>query len=74
MSEPLKSGAMYSTELASTSEERRGIGINRWLYALVAFCKYQEEEQIKKQNKFMLSNIVFQELYDEITEILPSLM
>ena len=51
MSTPLKSGAEYMTEVCSSEDERRGIGLNRWLYAMAEFCKYQQKEEVKKQNQ-----------------------
>ncbi len=36
---PLKSGAMYGTELASSDVDCRGGGLNRWMQALLEFGK-----------------------------------
>ena len=51
LGQPQSSGAVYMTEYHSRKEERRGIATNRWLYALVLYCKYQKEEQIKKTER-----------------------
>ena len=70
---PLKSGAMYGTELASSDVERRGVGLNRWMYALLEFCKYQKQDMTMKQNKYMLQDKIYIELYDEIDNLQPLL-
>ena len=43
-SQPLKSGAMYMTELGAKETERRGIGVKRWLKADLDYCVYQLDE------------------------------
>lgn len=72
-STPLRSGAMYMTELSSKEEERRGIGINRWLHALKVFCEYQKELGIERANAALLVPKKESGLYEEIDRILPSL-
>ena len=72
-SQPLKSGAMYMTELCSKDTERRGIGVNRWLKADLDFCVYQLNENVKKQNQVLLNPNMLKELYAEIDRIKPSL-
>ena len=72
-SQPLKSGAMYMTELCSKETERRGIGVNRWLKADLDFCVYQLDENVKKQNQALLDATKFKELYAEIDRIKSSL-
>jgi hypothetical protein len=72
-STPLKSGAMYMTELCSKEEERRGIGINRWLHAVKVFCEYQKEPGMQKANEALLVPTKCSGLYEEIARILPSL-
>ena len=42
LSKPLKTGAEYMTELCSTEPERRGVGINRFLHAVIAYCEYTQ--------------------------------
>ena len=37
LNKPLKTGAKYMTELCSAEEERRGVGINRFLQVLVEY-------------------------------------
>ena len=69
---PLKSGAMYMTEYASNDPERRGIGINRWLKSLFDYMAYQQGEEQKKKNKFILRENVYKMFYDEIDRMLPA--
>ena len=38
----------------SQSAERRGIGINRALHALLEFCHVQLGDAVKKQNQYVL--------------------
>ena len=73
LNQPQKTGAIYMTEYCSKEVERRGIAVNRWLHAQLLFCKYQDQKSTKDQNKFVLSSVVFAELYAEIARILPSL-
>ena len=58
--QPLKSGGMYMTEMASEEPERRGVGINRFLQAVVEYCKYQLREQVKALNKAVLKLAMFE--------------
>ena len=73
MCEPLKSGAMYMTEFCSKDPERRGIAINRWLHAMLLFCRYQMDPAVKKQNEGLLNADKCKEVYTEIERIMPSL-
>ena len=66
---PLKSGAKYMTELCSKEAERRGVGINRFVACVLEFIKYQEKENTKKQNKFLLQEEMYTQLYSEIDKI-----
>ena len=50
MSQPLKSGAAYMSELCSDQAERRGIGLNHWLHAMVSYCQYQLTTEARAQN------------------------
>ena len=52
--EPLSSGAMYGTELASETPERRGVGLNRACHALVEYCSLQLSENTRKANEYCL--------------------
>ena len=52
--EPLPTGAMYGTELASSSVERRGVGLNRAFHALVEYCSLQKTDQARKANEYCL--------------------
>ena len=54
LSKPLKTGAAYMTEYASPREERRGVAANRYLQVVVAFCKYQQQKEIKQQNEVLI--------------------
>ena len=66
---PQRSGAMFHTEYASRDPERRGIAINRWLMAVLNFCKHQKSENVKRQNEFVLKEAVFQGVYAEIDKM-----
>ena len=70
---PQKTGAVYMTEYCSKEDDRRGIANNRWQHSQLLFCKYQQDATVKEQNRFVLSPVVFKELYEEIDRILPSL-
>ena len=70
---PQSGGAVYMTEFHSRKDERRGIAANRWLHALVLYCKYQKEATVKKQNESILNDTKCKELYEEIDKVLPSL-
>ena len=73
LSKPLKSGAEYMTELCSTDPERRGVGINRFLHALISYCEHQNDTEVRKRNGLVLEATKCKELYEEIDLILPSL-
>jgi hypothetical protein len=73
MSTPLKSGAVYISELCSKDEERRGIGLNRWIHPISMFCKYQQSAKVREQNAYLLKESMLKELYSEIDDVLPSL-
>ena len=65
----LKSGAVYMTELASDEAERRGIGLNRWLHAMVAYCEYQQQPNVRKQNEAIIQEAKCKELYLSLIHI-----
>ena len=69
LNKPLKTGAKYMTELCSAEEERRGVGINRFLQVLVEYLKYQKTDGAMKQNKFILKNDIYTQPYKEIDMI-----
>ena len=73
LSKPLKTGAEYMTELCSTDPERRGVGINRFLHALISYCEHQLDGDIRKRNEVVLEPTKCKELYTEIDDLLPSL-
>ena len=73
LSKPLKTGAEYMTELCSPEAERRGVGINRFLHAILSYRDYQLDSEIRKRNEFVLQEKIFKELYEEIEKIVPSL-
>ena len=60
------------TELCSGEEERRGVGINRFLQVLVEYLKYQKTDGMIKQNNFILKEEIHTQLYREIEMIYPS--
>ena len=59
LNQPLKSGAMYMTEMCHKEAERRGTGINRWLHAVLVFCQYQKDPGIEKANGVLLKEDKF---------------
>ena len=73
LQKPQRSGAAYMTELVDPGDERRGIGINRWLGALVEYCQYQRMEQTKKENEKVLKPELYTKVYEEIDKVLGSL-
>ena len=73
LSEPLKSGGMYMTELCSMEPERRGVGINRMLHAMKLYCEYQKTADVMKQNKAIIKEAMYDKVYQEIENILPHL-
>ena len=62
MTQPLKSGTLYMTEYASETAERRGIACNRWLKSLLDYLEYQNADDIKKRNKYILNDPIFTSL------------
>ena len=73
MQEPLKSGAVWMSEMCSKEPERRGVGINRFIHAMKTFCEYQNDPAVKKNNDAVLKPSMYVELYKEIDHILPAL-
>lgn len=73
LNKPLKSGAKYMSELVSPDDERKGIGLNRWLQVAVAYVEYQKEEKVKLRNQAILKEKMFEEVYNEVERVLPSL-
>jgi hypothetical protein len=71
MTQPLKSGAMYMTEMASLERERRGVGMNRTWHGLVLYCKYQLDPTTRLKNEALLCPTKCKELYEEIDVMLP---
>ena len=50
MKEPLKSGSAWMSEYCDPEVERQGVAVNRWLQPLVAWCKYQQQDSVRKEN------------------------
>ena len=73
LSKPQKTGAEYMTELCSTECERRGVGINRFLHALISYCEHQLDADVRMRNGLVLEGTKCKELYAEIDDLLPSL-
>ena len=69
LKKPLKAGAEYMTKLCVVDEERRDVGINRWLQVLVEYLKYQQTQCMMMQNKFILKDEICKQLYAEIDHI-----
>jgi hypothetical protein len=70
---PQNSAVAFMTEMSSLDNDRRGVGINRALSALVDYCKRQNKEEIKGRNKHILDDKIYKGLYAEIDKILPYL-
>ena len=51
MTKPLKSGAEYMTEFASSEAERRGTAANRWLHAQLSYLNHQLTVPVRTQNE-----------------------
>ena len=73
LQKPQRSGAAYMTELVDPGDERRGVGINRWIGALVEYCQYQRMEQTKKENEKVLKPELCTKVYEEIDKVFDSL-
>ena len=73
MQEPLKSGAVWMSEMCSKEPERRGVGINRFIHAMKTFCEYQKDPSVLAGNKAVLKEQMYDDLYKEIEEMLPAL-
>jgi hypothetical protein len=71
---PQNSAVAFMTEMSSLDNDRRGVGINRALSALVDYCKRQNKEEIKWRNQHILTDKIFTGLYAEIDTVLPSLL
>jgi len=72
--QPLKSGAVSMTELTSPTEERRGIGVNRFLHAEKLYLEYQNQEEVKRGNGIIMKEELYNEFYAESRRILPSIV
>ena len=59
--------------MCSKLVERRGVGLNRWLYAVWQYCKYQNNPKVKHQNRAIMESVKYDELYKEIDRALPSI-
>ena len=72
LNKPLKTGAKFMTEYCSKKTDRRCIAINRALQPLVEYLKYQQTDTMKLQNKFILKEEIFTQLYAEIEAVFES--
>ena len=70
---PLNTGAVWMTEYASKTAERRGVGINRFMMAVLNWLSHQRTDEVKKRNKYVLSPKICEDVYAEIEEIYPAL-
>ena len=70
---PQAGGAVFGTELASPKNERRGIGLNRWMKSEVEYIEFETTAERQRINEFMLSKDVCEGFYAEANRILPSL-
>ena len=69
LNKPLKTGAKYMTEYCSKKQDRRCVGANRALQPLVEYLKYQQTDTVQAQNKFILKEEIFAQLYAEIEAV-----
>ena len=54
--------------MSSFDDERRGVGVNRFLDAMVKYCEHQLNETTRAPNKALMNERVYEELYKEIDE------
>ena len=57
------------TEMRSAEDDRRGIGINRWLQVFVEYMKYQKLDEVKRRNAYMMKEGIYAEFYADIEDI-----
>ena len=69
LNKPLKTGAKYMTEFCDKKQDRRCVAGNRALQPLLEYLKYQKTETVVAQNKFILKDEIFQQLYGEIEQV-----
>ena len=50
MKRPLATGAASMSELCFLDEERKGVGVSRWLQVCESFCMYRQMPSTKQQN------------------------
>ena len=74
MKRPLGAGAASMSELCFLEEERRGVGINRWLQVVESFCLFQQMLPTKQQNEAIINTSIAKQVYAEIDLILPSIL
>ena len=58
---------MYGTPMASQNMERRGVGLNRSIHALLQNCQLQQCADVKKRNQICLQEKLYSELYTSPT-------
>ena len=73
MSDDFEEGQEWRTELSDVRCERRGIGLNRALVAVLGFCERQQTPDVQEMNRCVLAPAIYRELYDEIDRLLPHL-
>ena len=71
MKRPLATGAASMSELCFLDEERRGVGVNRWLQVCGSFCVCQQTPSTKQQNEAIMNTSMAKELCAEIDRISP---
>ena len=54
LSKPLKTGAEYMTEFASSEAERRGTAANRWLHVQQSYLNHQLTVPVRTQNEWIM--------------------
>ena len=65
----MMTGKKWITKLCSAEPEHRGVGINHFLQALVEYLKYQKTVSMQRQNRTMLKDDIYAQLYKEIETI-----
>ena len=74
MVEPQKSGAAWASEWCDADDNRRGTATNRWIMAVKTRLETELDPERKRQNEFVLNDVVCKQLYEEIDKIMPSLI
>ena len=69
LNKPLKTGAKYMSEYCDKKQDRRCVAGNRALQPLVEYLKYQKTDGVRAQNKFILKEHIYTQLYKEMDSV-----